>query len=102
MNISYEKSDIAELSLSELFLGFFEFYAQFDYNSNAVCVISGNVLSKNKRDRKYLEVKNPLEPKINVASNIHEKAVLKFRTSCQNTVIKFADLQVKFQNFSIF
>ena len=77
MNISYEKSDIAELSLSELFLGFFEFYAQFDYNSNAVCVISGNVLSKNKRDRKYLEVKNPLEPKINVASNIHEKAVVK-------------------------
>ena len=102
MNISYEKKDIADLSLSELFLGFFEFYAQFDYNSNSVCVISGNVISKNKRDRKYLEVKNPLEPKINVASNIHEKAVLKFRTSCQNTVIKFADLQVKFQKFSIF
>ena len=60
LNISYEKTDIAELSLSQLFLGFFEFYAQFDYNSNSVCVISGNVISKNKRDRKYLDVKNPL------------------------------------------
>ena len=80
----------AELSLSELLLEFFEFYALFNYNEHAICVVSGKRQPKKKMTE--LEITNPLDPRLNVAANIKMEAVLRLRKCCAEACQKFDHL----------
>ena len=76
-------------------MGFFEFYANFDYNNRAICVITGQLQAKRKNMSRniVLDIVNPLNPRLNVANFVHLEALLKFKKGCQNACIKFFDIE---------
>ena len=51
-----------------LLQGFFDYYASFDFKTNAICILKGTVLRK--RDNSPLYIYNPLEPILNVSRNV--------------------------------
>ena len=82
LNASNTRPEVANLSLSELLSGFFEFYANFNFNESSVCVLSGTYQPKRRQVNHILDIVNPLEPRLNVAANVQDQTVIRFRRSC--------------------
>ena len=79
----------ADPSISELLLGFFEFYAKFDFKRKAACILTGELQPKRKNGSKTvkycIDLTNPLEPDLNVCANIEEHSVIAFQKQCQRS-----------------
>lgn len=80
--------DKPEITLDELLSNFFLFYSEFDFRSRSLCVITGQAQPKRtaKPGRSKvcydMDIFNPLEPELNVSSNVHAVAVDKFQKEC--------------------
>jgi len=55
-------------SLETLFIGFFEFYSNFDFSTHAISLLNG--MSVPKPDHFPLYIANPLEQGLNVSNNV--------------------------------
>ena len=108
-NASQIENSIEPLSITQMLLDFFAFYAKFDYTKGSICVRTGQIQPKRKA-RDYggkngqnnmphhkvsfdLEVINPLEPELNVSSNVKDKALNLFRKHCQSSLKRMEELQ---------
>jgi len=86
----FNKTLLAEepLTLSQLLLDFFSFYANFSFDQESVCIISGQPQAKRTRRpgqknvSYFLDVTNPLEPDLNVAANLQSHAISQFKLKC--------------------
>ena len=67
-------------SQEELLANFFRFYGNFAYQKQ-ISVIDGNVCDKQRDD--VLDVANPLEPGLNVASNVQVSGLNHFAKECR-------------------
>jgi poly(A) RNA polymerase len=84
-------------SVSELLLQFFDFYAKFDFDKKAVCILSGKPQPKRNKSnvknvRFHIDLTNPLEPDLNVCANVHLDAVGLFQMQCKKSHSMLADL----------
>lgn len=87
------------ISIKEIMKNFYTFYATFNFQKNNICIRSGQILpreyKKNKRSThtESVVIINPLEPDLNVASNIKERAVLKFKKACKTSLKRLEELE---------
>ena len=72
-NISNQKGLLnkcfnSDISLSELLLEFFQFYANYNFTTNALCPVSGTSIVKTRRwkNSATIDLINPLEKDLNV------------------------------------
>ena len=78
---------------------FYTFYATFNFHKYYICIRSGQILPREyKKNRKSTHTEsvviiNPLEPDLNVASNIKERAVLKFKKACKTSLKRLEELE---------
>ena len=58
----------SDISLSELLLEFFQFYANYNFTTNALCPVSGTSIVKTRRwkNSATIDLINPLEKDLNV------------------------------------
>ncbi|KAL5244968.1 hypothetical protein ACI65C_012378 [Semiaphis heraclei] len=69
-------------TLDQLLLGFFEYFASFDFNTNAISLNFGKKI--NKPEYSALYIVNPLEVHFNVSKNISSEEVERFRIELRN------------------
>ncbi|XP_060863334.1 poly(A) RNA polymerase, mitochondrial-like [Metopolophium dirhodum] len=69
-------------TLDQLLLGFFEYFASFDFNTNAISLNFGKTI--NKPEYSALYIVNPLEVHFNVSKNISSEEVERFRIELRN------------------
>ena len=89
------------MSLKQMLMDFFKFYAEFEYQRGSICVRTGQIQPKNHnkspkvnhRVSSFLEIVNPLEPELNVSSNVQQRAVDRFRKQCKASAKKLEKLQ---------
>ena len=79
-----------DLKLSQMLLDFFEFYANFNFDRNALCCLTG--LLQPSRTNSYvghgnyeLDITNPLEPDLNVSVNVRRQGLAKFQKQCKTS-----------------
>jgi len=99
-NISGHKEQLnscfsSDISLSDLFLGFLNFYSVFDFYSLALCPISGSSKPKEKswRNSSAMDLINPLEPDLNVSYNVNNRALDIFQSRCREDSVKMQKLR---------
>lgn len=81
---------------------FFIFYShEFNFNSEAICVISGEPQPKrfangargsNKNVSYHVDTTNPLEPDLNVSGNVQEHALRKFIQRCDESLCRLSKM----------
>ncbi len=83
--------DDALPDLETLLREFFRFYEEFDFSRDAVCIVSGQKQPK-RSERKFqrqvsyfLDLTNPLEPDLNVCSNVQQYSVNHFQSECRKS-----------------
>lgn len=96
------------LTLAQMLADFFNFFGhEFDYSSDAACVISGDIQPKRsnanskisaRNVRYFIDITNPLEPDLNVSANVQDHAVKKFRQKCDESLMRLCRLQDKSVN----
>lgn len=69
-------------SLDQLLLGFFDYFASFDFYTNAISLNFGKTI--NKPEYSALYIVNPLEVHFNVSKNISSEEVERFRIELRN------------------
>ncbi|XP_054271458.1 poly(A) RNA polymerase, mitochondrial [Macrosteles quadrilineatus] len=69
-------------SIEELLLGFFEYYAGFDFCSQGISLGPGAPVRK--RDHSAMFIVNPLEPHLNVSQNVSLEETERLRIACRN------------------
>ncbi|CAH1713444.1 unnamed protein product [Aphis gossypii] len=69
-------------TLDQLLLGFFEYFATFDFNTNAISLNFGKTI--NKPEYSALYIVNPLEVHFNVSKNISSEEMERFRIELRN------------------
>lgn len=69
-------------TLDQLLLGFFEYFASFDFNTNAISLNFGKTI--NKPEYSALYIVNPLEVHFNVSKNISSEEMERFRIELRN------------------
>jgi len=101
-NISNQKGLLnkcfnSDISLSELLLEFFQFYANYNFTTNALCPVSGTSIVKTRRwkNSATIDLINPLEKDLNVSYNVSKRAVEIFQEQCKESVSKIELLQSK-------
>ena len=89
-NINQKKEELnqsyhSNITLIELLRGFFDFYSTFNFKLTALCPISGKSLGKDSKwkNSSALDIYNPLEPHLNVSSNVNGKALTDFQEKCK-------------------
>ena len=89
-NISGQKEKLnkcfhSKVSMLELLKGFFDFYASYSFDKNALCPISGSSRQKNVKWKhsSALDIFNPLEPQLNVSYNVSRAALKDFQEECK-------------------
>ena len=94
-NISGHKEQLnscfsSPIPLSDLLLGFLNFYSVFDFSSLALCPISGSSKPKQKswRNSSAMDLINPLEPDLNVSYNVNLRALDMFQNRCREDSVK--------------
>ena len=100
-SVGVSQESVIPMSLRQMLTDFFKFYAQFDYQKGSICIRTGQIQPKinhklakvNHKVSSFLHIVNPLEPELNVSSNVQERAVGRFRKKCQESVIKLEKLQ---------
>lgn len=71
-------------SLTTLLFGFFEFYAQFDFNSNGMSLYLGTPIPKPEYGALYLN--NPLEKGLNVSKNVSFEELERLKVELRNAL----------------
>lgn len=69
-------------TLDQLLLGFFNYYALFDFQMNAISLNFGKMI--NKPEYSALYIVNPLETQFNVSKNISSEELERFRIELRN------------------
>lgn len=69
-------------NLEQLLLGFFEYYASFDFHTNAISLNFGKTI--NKPEYNALYIVNPLEVHFNVSKNMSLEEMERFRIELRN------------------
>lgn len=69
-------------TLDQLLLGFFDYYASFDFNINAISLNYGKTI--NKPEYSALYIVNPLEVNFNVSKNMSSEEMERFRIELRN------------------
>lgn len=69
-------------SLDQLLHGFFDYYASFDFNTNAISLNYGKTI--NKPEYNALYIVNPLEVHFNVSKNMSSEEMERFRIELRN------------------
>merc|ERR1712179_127748 len=99
-NVSGHKEQLnscfsSDITLSDLFLGFLNFYSVFDFYSLALCPISGSSKPKEQswRNSSAMDLINPLEPDLNVSYNVNTRALDIFQSRCREDSVKMQTLR---------
>lgn len=71
-----------ETPLHQLFIGFFEFYSQFEFGDFAICLNDGK--AHTKPDHSAMYIVNPLEIELNVCKNVSIEECERFRIEVRN------------------
>lgn len=69
-------------TLDQLLLGFFDYFASFDFNTNAISLNYGKTI--NKPEYSALYIVNPLEVNFNVSKNMSSEEMERFRIELRN------------------
>lgn len=69
-------------TLDQLLHGFFDYYASFDFNTNAISLNYGKTI--NKPEYSALYIVNPLEVHFNVSKNMSSEEMERFRIELRN------------------
>lgn len=69
-------------TLDQLLLGFFEYFASFDFHTNAISLNYGKTI--NKPEYSALYIVNPLEVHFNVSKNMSSEEMERFRIELKN------------------
>lgn len=69
-------------TLDQLLLSFFEYYASFDFHTNAISLNVGKII--NKPEYSALYIVNPLEVHFNVSKNVSLEEIERFRIELRN------------------
>lgn len=72
----------SDKTLDELLLGFFNYYALFDFQMNAISLNFGKMI--NKPEYSALYIVNPLETQFNVSKNMSLEELERFRIELRN------------------
>lgn len=71
-------------TLTTLLFGFFEYYAQFDFNSNGISLYIGTSIPKPEHSALYIN--NPLEKGLNVSKNVSFEELERFKVELRNAL----------------
>ncbi|XP_050432229.1 poly(A) RNA polymerase, mitochondrial [Adelges cooleyi] len=78
----YSHKQTNSKSLEQLLLGFFEYFAAYDFNTNAISLNFGTVVAKPEYSALYIV--NPLEVHFNVSKNVSPEELERFRIELRN------------------
>lgn len=81
-NISLIPESNIDVDSGSLLTGFFDYFANFDYDRFGICLRSGKPISKPDHSPLYLV--NPLEPSLNVSRNLSLEELTRLRIECRN------------------
>ena len=101
MAIAYGENNVVPLSLQKMLKDFFAFYSNFDYQKDCICIATGQSQSKAKSGIKKmagqnsinLVIINPLQPELNVGSNVRDRIVHIFRKKCKSSLKRMQELE---------
>jgi DNA polymerase sigma len=74
--------DKNEQSLNSLFLGFLNYYAMFDFDSQVITLDAAMRLKSPEEKTYALHIQNPFEPELNASSNVRIKQLNHFVHCC--------------------
>lgn len=78
-------------SLEELVLGFFEFYSSFDYTSNALSILTGEIAANATYDPIYIV--NPMQTFLNASAIVHNDQRDQFVNHCRMSYDALTSMQ---------
>lgn len=86
-------------TLDQLLLGFFDYYASFDFQTNAISLNFGKTI--NKPEFNALYIVNPLEVHFNVSKNMSSEEMERFRIELRNAAWLIESSLINTNSFSI-
>ena len=101
MAIAHGENNVVPLSLQKMLKDFFAFYSNFDYQKDCICIATGQSQSKTKSGIKKMDgqnsinlvIINPLQPELNVGSNVRDRIVHIFRKKCKSSLKRMQELE---------
>lgn len=85
--------------LDQLLHGFFDYYASFDFNTNAISLNFGKTI--NKPEYSALYIVNPLEVHFNVSKNMSSEEMERFRIELRNAAWSIESTLMNSNSFNI-
>ena len=88
---STENSTIKTNSINDLLKGFFEFYSNFHFSSNAIiCTRSASIIESNDKTdltkiSPYINVQDPFDLSHNLTANVSKSTVERFIIECRGS-----------------
>lgn len=86
-------------TLDQLLHGFFDYYASFDFNTNAISLNYGKTI--NKPEYSALYIVNPLEVHFNVSKNMSSEEIERFRIELRNAAWMIESSLLNTNSFNI-
>lgn len=86
-------------TLEELLLGFFNYYASFDFHTNAISLNFGKTI--NKPEYSALYIVNPLEIHFNVSKNVSLEETERFRIELRNAAWMLESSSMNTKTFNL-
>lgn len=74
-----------QISLKDLLLGFFNFYSNFDFESNMISLSRNLELKTNQFKNEALVIVNPFMPELNASKNVNKQNLEKFSFVCNES-----------------
>ena len=101
MAIADGENNVVPLSLQKMLKDFFAFYSNFNYQKDCICIATGQSQSKTNSGIKKMEgqnsinlvIINPLQPELNVGSNVRDRIVHIFRKKCKSSLKRMQELE---------
>lgn len=94
-----DRGVVNKKTLDQLLLGFFEYFASFDFNTNAISLNFGRTI--NKPEYSALYIVNPLEVHFNVSKNISSEEMERFRIELRNAAWTIDSSLVNTNSFNL-
>ncbi|XP_050538255.1 poly(A) RNA polymerase, mitochondrial-like [Daktulosphaira vitifoliae] len=96
--LSHEPSN--KKTLEQLLQGFFEYYASYDFNTNAMSLNYGTTIPKPEYNAMYIV--NPLEVNFNVSKNVSLEETERFRIELRNAAWTIDSHIINQKTFKLF
>lgn len=74
-----------KLTLKELLMGFFNYYSNFDFDSNVISLSRQMNMKTDKFKHEALVILNPFMPEVNASKNVNRQLLKKFTLFCNES-----------------